>query len=111
MGRVNAVRRGDLVWLWCPGCEDVHCIDSERWTFDGDMVRPSISPSILVRMYGFPHGIDPAPGEIQKPGEQTCHSFVRGGVWEFLSDCTHSLAGQHVAMADVEPQWPWGDDH
>lgn len=31
---------------------------------------------------------------------RTCHSYRRIGVWEFLSDCTHDMAGQKVPMID-----------
>lgn len=34
--------------------------------------------------------------------DEVCHSFVRNGVIEFLSDCTHALKGQHVPL----PDWP-----
>jgi hypothetical protein len=30
-----------------------------------------------------------------------CHSFLRAGVWEFLSDSAHSLAGQNVPMVPL----------
>lgn len=33
-----------------------------------------------------------------------CHSFVRAGMIEFLSDCTHALRGQTVSI----PDWPDG---
>lgn len=83
------------LWLWCPGCEDLHDVRLGEWQWDGDTEAPTISPSILVR-YQTP---EPNPHNV-------CHSFVRAGVWEFLGDCTHALAGQHVPMSDVEPQWP-----
>lgn len=33
-----------------------------------------------------------------------CHSFIRKGIWEFLGDCEHSLAGQNVPMVPL-PDW------
>lgn len=33
-----------------------------------------------------------------------CHSFLKAGVWQFLSDCTHAMAGQSVPAVPV-PQW------
>lgn len=33
----------------------------------------------------------------------TCHSFVRDGQIEFLSDCTHALAGKTVSLPAVAP--------
>jgi hypothetical protein len=73
--------------MWCPGCESVHAID-ETWQFDGNLDAPTFSPSLLVQ-YG------------SRPGDKRCHSFVRAGHWEFLSDCTHALAGQTHPMQDI----------
>ena len=66
---------GHSLLLWCPGCEGLHMISlgPDGWSFDGDTERPTITPSILVRPHGYPHGIDPAPGETQQPGPQVCH--------------------------------------
>ena len=81
--------------LWCPGCGSAHQIVTSRdegaapgitWEWDGSLDAPTINPSIHVT--GGSQGIN-------------CHSFVRAGVWEYLSDCTHALAGQHVAI----PEW------
>jgi hypothetical protein len=30
-----------------------------------------------------------------------CHSFLHNGVWQFLSDCAHELAGQNVPMVPL----------
>ena len=83
----------------CPGCGDPHVIPTkphERgWDFNGDEARPTFSPSILVH----PHGILNDDGSVgQSP---LCHSFVRGGQIQYLSDCTHALAGQTVDLPDV----------
>ena len=87
-------RSGANLDFWCPGCDDVHLIETEgpyRWEWDGDRETPTISPSILVTM-GPPSA------------RRTCHSFIRNGQWEFLGDCWHELAGQTVPMVDV-PDW------
>jgi hypothetical protein len=34
-------------------------------------------------------------------GARRCHLFIRDGALQFLSDCTHKLAGQTVDMV------PW----
>lgn len=36
--------------------------------------------------------------------ERVCHSFVVDGVWQYLGDCTHAMADQHVPMVDL-PDW------
>lgn len=45
----------------------------------------------------------PAP-HTAEPAWGPCHSFIRNGVWEFLQDCAHPLAGQHVPMVPL-PDW------
>jgi hypothetical protein len=98
-----------LLMLWCPGCDDAHqiCIDGpQAWTWDGDRDQPTISPSILVTAVQWaPEYSFHRPNHRVAPGEKTvCHSFVRAGVWDFLGDSTHVLAGQQVPMA------PWPSD-
>jgi hypothetical protein len=93
----NGTAPGSSLWLWCPGCEDAHRIvigTADSWTWDGNAEAPTISPSILAT-YPRP----PAWG-----GDRTCHSFVVAGVWQFLGDSTHALAGQNVPMVDL-PDW------
>lgn len=87
---VCAVRHQRL-WMWCPGCEDLHAVTLSGWDVDTgpDDDTPTVSPSILVQGGGK---------------NLTCHSFLRGGVWEFLPDSTHALAGQKVPMVPL-PEW------
>lgn len=100
------------ILIWCPACDDLHmlAVDGDvppgkpRWSFDGNLAAPTLSPSILTRSYGYPKGIEPAPGEKQEPGDQVCHSFLRDGVWAFLDDCTHAFAGQRVPSPPL-PEW------
>ncbi len=100
-----------LVGFWCPGCQELHMINtdaSERpaWSFDGNYEAPTFAPSINVtgvrRLTDDEHARIMA-GERIAPTPRVCHSFVRGGHIEFLSDCTHALAGQTVALASPEP--------
>lgn len=98
-----------------PGMErSPHYANSIRWGFNGDLDRPTFSPSILMRA-GHYCKTPPVPGrcacDFQErfPGEdpwewpcQICHSFVRDGRIQFLPDCTHALAGQTVDLPEVE---------
>lgn len=101
--------RGAALWLWCPACEDTHRItvgQSDSWTWDGNEAAPTISPSILVQGVQWDESSDfHKPRHHIATGEQTiCHSLVRSGVWEFLGDCTHDLAGQKVSLVPL-PDW------
>lgn len=88
--RVLRQAQGDKLIIFCPACECGHAFD-KRWTWNGDVVRPTFSPSLLVR-----HGGDLDLGGKIPP--LICHSFVRDGQIQFLGDCTHKLAGQTVPL-------------
>lgn len=85
----------------CPGCNSEHRLtvrphkaeDGASWEFDGDLERPTFLPSINDR-------VDFSPGS-GKPAK-VCHSFVTDGSIRFLSDCSHSLAGQTVELLEVK---------
>ena len=98
--------------FWCPGCNEYHTVNigpgSPSWTFNGDYDAPTFEPSVLVRSghyvpswsgkacwcsYNKEHPDDPERFECTM-----CHSFVRNGMIQFLSDCTHALAGQTVKL-------------
>jgi hypothetical protein len=98
------------LWINCPGCEPGHHVlptdwtpagvgrspgiaDLPQWSFNGDMDSPTLSPSILMRCDSW--GRDRT--------SICCHSFVRNGRIEFLSDCTHALAGQTVDLPGIDP--------
>ncbi len=72
----------------CPGCDDVHTVGL-TWKFNGDLEKPTFSPSILVTYFE------------DETVKERCHSFVRDGQIQFLSDCTHALASQTVEL----PEW------
>ncbi len=81
----------------CPGCDRFHAVYTELhyrpqgvWTFNGDTERPTFSPSLLVTW-----------NEGPERAKRVCHSFIRDGQIQFLSDCTHALAGQTVDI----PLW------
>jgi hypothetical protein len=97
------------VGFWCPGCNDMHVVDTTRWTFNGDLLHPTFSPSILVQAghyatedkeccwctYNKAHADNPAPFKCYR-----CHSYVENGIISFLQDCTHDLAGYKVPLPD-----------
>ena len=107
-----------LIYFFCPGCRELHPFD-KRWTFNGDFERPTFSPSLrLGPSWRMPTGwdSDAAPknpdgslilgpeGRILGSVEHTCHLFLRDGQLQFLSDCTHELAGKTVQLPDL-PEW------
>lgn len=110
---------GKYLTFWCPGCEMAHSphqvkvVGPGSWGWNGDVDKPTFTPSVLVT-YSMGHPpVTPANFEQYKaaPWEQTkvkhtCHSFVTDGRIQFLTDCTHALAGQTVDL----PVWPQKDE-
>jgi len=85
--------------FFCPGCKCGHPVEVPRWSWNGSMEKPTFSPSLLCNMN------DP---------KTRCHSFIREGKIEFLSDCFHELAGKTVEIPawddedstyDIYPAW------
>jgi len=89
-----------VIHLWCPGCDHLKAIpipaedgtlpkNGPHWTWNGSLETPDLNPSILQHQSG---------------SMPNCHSYLRNGQWQFLSDCTHALAGQTVDMVPL-PDW------
>lgn len=98
--------------FYCPGCGSHHGIWTANegykhpiWAFNGDVDKPTVSPSILVT-YRHPEGHtneNPAPIGYSGPYvNDICHSFIKDGNIQYLNDCTHSLAGQTVELPEIE---------
>lgn len=102
--------------FYCPGCKHTHHINTRKdpnhpnghvWEFDGNLEKPTFAPSLLVRWTMHEPPVTPENYDQYKanPWEQTkvekvCHSFIRSGQIQFLTDCTHELAGKTV---DIPP--------
>lgn len=84
----------------CPGCILMHGgtglhllpvnsnVKSPSWTWDGNLDSPTLDPSIMTG----------------RNSDKICHSYLRNGEFQFLSDCTHELAGTFADMVDL-PEW------
>jgi hypothetical protein len=81
--------------FWCPGCKTHHSVWTEHegydhpiWEYNGNVNSPTVHPSILVT--------HPVGGV-----NDICHSFIRDGRIEYLTDCTHELAGKTIILEDM----------
>lgn len=88
-----------LRW-WCDGCEDFHLVPV----------------NVDVREAGAPDGWDYPRGRFvdealegealtadsNKRITPRCHTFIRQGHIEYLTDCDHSLAGKTIPMHVME---------
>lgn len=94
------------VSFWCPGCDEPHQVTiagAAPWGFNGDYDQPTFTPSYLTWSDPKPN-IDP---EYDPTGKYRngfrCHSYIKDGSIEFLTDCTHTLAGKTVELRE------WGE--
>lgn len=74
--------------FYCPGCKHHHAFYVAGrlvWQFNGDMERPTFSPSLVNNKD------DP---------KTRCHLFLRDGQLQFLGDCWHDLKNQTVPLPD-----------
>lgn len=86
--------RQPMLAHWCPACQELHpfsCDEPQdngaKWSWNGDAYFPTFTPSMKIRT-----------GPWQDGHYETCHYFLKGGVIEYLSDCTHGMAGMEVAL-------------
>lgn len=112
-GKLRVTEDGTHLW-YCPACKTWHGGNvnlnnyGPNWNFDNNYNNPTFSPSFLVRSghhiagsssddcwckYNKDHPDDQAPFKCG-----ICHTFVRDGKIEYLSDCTHEFAGKIINM-------------
>ena len=95
--------------FWCPGCNHPHniCIQQGQgsnypvWTFNGDFIKPVLSPSVLS--YWDKHTRDKDGNIISSQRVTECHSFVgnngaKPGEIIFLTDSPHYLSGKIIEL-------------
>lgn len=120
MGALSKILRnaeGGRLLFWCPGCNSSHQIahgegPGPRWGWNGSAETPTFTPSVLVTGRDFTEkgwadyeawcasGHPDLAGKAFDSVDVRCHSFVTNGQIQFLSDCTHKLAGQTVPLAE-----------
>ena len=88
-----------VVVFYCPGCKGYHYIHTKEknssgamWAFNGLMDSPTFSPSIHIHYTDY---------ETQEH-KTICHSFVRDGQIQYLTDCRHDLKGQTIDLPDLD---------
>lgn len=99
----------------CPGCSlrarasnpaygnYWHAIDTNgkvKWKWNGSLELPTFEPSVL---FWLEHRPDEDEEEKKYVDSARCHSFVRNGRIEYLSDSGHPLSGQTVDLPEIEP--------
>lgn len=106
--------------IFCPACKCGHGIrvgqqTGSNWDFNGNMEKPSFSPSLLISGVNLPD-VDPETGDwkrgfdgnyildengrISGSKNWVCHSWITDGMIKFFDDSTHELKGQTVPLEE-----------
>lgn len=110
--------------FWCPGCKCGHGVWTSHpngvtgatWTFNGDMAKPTFTPSVKIVGVKKNPPVDPSTGDFKRGADgeylkdasgrlegaepYVCHLVVTDGVLNFCGDCTHDFNGKSVPMED-----------
>lgn len=116
---LERTEEGNLMFE-CPGCGLGHIVyvgtgPGPRWTWNDSLEKPTFNPSLKVQWNGMTEagkkrmetfllerGRYPTVDEVPYDLRHVCHSFIRDGQIEFLSDCTHPHAGKTLPLPEVE---------
>lgn len=95
---------GGRLSFWCPACNCAHVVpvggsyESTRWEFNGDYLKPTINPSIVVQGRRYVGGPSDDPHDPSLWREVHCHSVICDGRLAFCADSKHALAGQDMPL-------------
>lgn len=77
--------------IFCPACKCGHGFDTDRWVFNGDMVKPTLS--------ALPGHTCSVMVQHRRQGLQVvCHYHINDGMIEFCNDCSHDMRGKTVQL-------------
>lgn len=93
---------------YCPACKQIHVFNVEqptrpfpewgikggvRWTFNGNLERPTFGPSMHIQSH-------PGP-KSGKPVVTRCHYHLIDGVLRYCADSPHAFRGKNVPLPDL----------
>ncbi len=104
-------QRGDEYMFYCPGCQSLHSMTvngfvnscGASWTFNGDVERPTFSPSLKVTWDEYGNNPNYKDGMDEKLKyiiikSHNCHSFINNGMMSFCGDSTHKHANKTLEI-------------
>jgi len=113
MAKIKRDINSTQLYFHCPGCGHLHALNDNKtdtikinpknpkkvpiWEFNGNFERPTINPSYLSWSYRK----NPITGEYNIEIDR-CHSFIRDGMIQYLSDCHHSLKDQTIELPEIK---------
>lgn len=88
-------RENGRLYYWCHACDRMHSVSQLRWLWNGNAVKPTITPEVLHY--------------VLQPGghkEVVCHYSVAAGDLAYYPDCPHSRRGKTEKLQKL-PNWAW----
>jgi hypothetical protein len=82
----HRTQNGSLFEFFCPACRNNHSFETPRWTFNGNVDKPTFKPSLRL---------------LNDTDVILCHLNLTDGLIFFHGDCPHDLAGKTVPMEDL----------
>lgn len=80
--------------LWCPACKCCHWFNDKLWSFNGDMIKPTVLPALGSGFRSIiTHGWSP-----EKKKMIVCHFNIDNGLLMYHNDSEHELKGKTIAM-------------
>jgi hypothetical protein len=92
----------------CPAGHD-HFINTNipnhlnaQWNFNGDLEKPTFTPSMLERSGYFVDSNLKGDEEWLKANSYQCHFVITDGNIYFCDDCSHDLKGQTIELLEIK---------
>jgi len=83
-------------YFFCPACKEIHCW-WPSWTFNGDIEKPTVRPSIKVTWPANPQAEERFK---EWRTERICHSMITDGQIFYYKDSTHGKGGETMPIPD-----------
>ena len=111
MARVKFTTGKDdgLLHFFCPACDEPHQIRIQPhgpWVFNGDLEKPTIRESVLVRsgIYVPDNGYNAEEIEERRETSVQCHSYITDGFIKYCNDCIHpgkNFRDQNIELPNI----------
>lgn len=80
------------ILIICPGCNQEHIFEHARWKFNGNLSKPTFSPSVRITWT--------TDRETPEQKDHCCHFNITDGMIAYCGDCTHGLSGQTIELPE-----------
>jgi hypothetical protein len=98
MSKIHDVKEGDIIkhMFICQACGNCHFFIEPLWGWNQDREKPTVTGSILI------HAHPGTPGVFKDTPR--CHSLIKDGQIQYLSDCSHDMANKTIEIPDFD-EW------